>query len=92
MIEGLTEPGVTSLSPGPHKALHGLQPAATDRQRVQLGTAMSRSLLTNPYLLVLPGLLFAAFIILWPLVQLGQISLSDVKRFGQLRGFTNGTT
>ncbi|HEV7252489.1 MAG TPA: sugar ABC transporter permease [Mesorhizobium sp.] len=48
---------------------------------------MNRSLLTNPYLLVAPGFLLAAFIILWPLVQLGQISLSDVNRFGQIRGF-----
>lgn len=48
---------------------------------------MTRSPLTNPYLLVLPGFLLAAFIILWPLYQLGQISLSEVNRFGQLRGF-----
>ncbi|HEV7277380.1 MAG TPA: sugar ABC transporter permease [Devosiaceae bacterium] len=48
---------------------------------------MTRSPLTNPYLLVMPGFLLAAFIILWPLYQLGQISLSDVNRFGQLRGF-----
>jgi multiple sugar transport system permease protein len=49
---------------------------------------MQRSLLTNPYLLILPGFALAAFIILWPLVQLGEISISDVNRFGQLRGFT----
>lgn len=48
---------------------------------------MTRSPLTNPYLLVMPGFLLAAFIILWPLYQLGQISLSEVNRFGQLRGF-----
>lgn len=48
---------------------------------------MTRSPLTNPYLLVLPGFLLAAFIILWPLFQLGQISLSEVNRFGQLRDF-----
>lgn len=47
---------------------------------------MTRSPLTNPYLLVMPGFLLAAFIILWPLYQLGQISLSEVNRFGQLRG------
>ena len=49
---------------------------------------MNRSLFTNPYLLILPGFLLAAFIILWPLGQLGQISVSDVNRFGQLRGFS----
>jgi multiple sugar transport system permease protein len=48
---------------------------------------MTRSPLTNPYILVLPGFLFAAFIILWPLYQLGTISMSEVNRFGQLRGF-----
>lgn len=48
---------------------------------------MTRSPLTNPYVLVMPGFLLAAFIILWPLYQLGQISLSEVNRFGQLRGF-----
>ncbi|WP_404935052.1 carbohydrate ABC transporter permease [Nitratireductor sp. L15S-10] len=47
---------------------------------------MIRSPLTNPYLLILPGFLLAAFIILWPLYQLGTISLNDVNRFGQLRG------
>lgn len=47
---------------------------------------MIRSPLANPYVLVLPGFLFAAFIILWPLYQLGLISVSDVNRFGQLRG------
>jgi len=40
-----------------------------------------------PYLLVLPGFLLPAFIILWPLYQLGTISVSEVNRFGQLRGF-----
>jgi len=48
---------------------------------------MNRSAFTNPYVLVLPGFLLAAFIILWPLYQLGVISLSDVNRFGQLKGF-----
>lgn len=47
---------------------------------------MTRSPFTNPYLLVLPGFLLAAFIILLPLYQLGTISLSEVNRFGQLRG------
>lgn len=49
---------------------------------------MTRSPFTNPYVLILPGFLLAAFIILWPLYQLGTISLNDVNRFGQLRGFT----
>ena len=44
---------------------------------------MIRSPLTNPYLLILPGFLLAAFIILWPLYQLGTISLNDVNRFGR---------
>ncbi|MBS3650308.1 sugar ABC transporter permease [Pseudaminobacter sp. 19-2017] len=48
---------------------------------------MNRSFLTNPYVLVAPGFFLAAFIILWPLLQLGQISLSEVNRFGQLKGF-----
>jgi multiple sugar transport system permease protein len=48
---------------------------------------MTRSPLTNPYILVMPGFFLAAFIILWPLYQLGQISLHDVNRFGQLRDF-----
>ncbi|TPW30274.1 carbohydrate ABC transporter permease [Pararhizobium mangrovi] len=48
---------------------------------------MHRSALINPYVLVLPGFLLAAFIILWPLYQLGVISLSEVNRFGQLKGF-----
>ena len=48
---------------------------------------MTRPRLTNPYLLVLPGFLLSAFIILWPLWQLGAISLSEVNRFGQVKGF-----
>ena len=48
---------------------------------------MNRSLLTNPYLLILPGLFLAGFIILWPLVQITEIAGSEVNRFGQLRGF-----
>ncbi len=47
---------------------------------------MKRSPFANPYVLILPGFFFAAFIILWPLYQLGIISLSDVNRFGQLKG------
>lgn len=48
---------------------------------------MRRSLLTNPYLLILPGLFLAGFIIVWPLVQITEIAASEVNRFGQLRGF-----
>lgn len=48
---------------------------------------MNRSILTNPYVLIAPAFLLAAFIILWPLFQIGEISLSNVNRFGQLRGF-----
>ncbi|MET3925462.1 sugar ABC transporter permease [Devosia sp. 2618] len=48
---------------------------------------MNRSVFTNPYVLTAPAFLLAAFIILWPLFQIGEISLSDVNRFGQLRGF-----
>lgn len=43
-----------------------------------------------PYALVLPGFLLAAFIVLWPLWQLGVISVSEVNRFGQLRGSAGG--
>ena len=49
---------------------------------------MNRSIFTNPYVLTAPAFLLAAFIILWPLFQIGEISLNDVNRFGQLRGFS----
>lgn len=49
---------------------------------------MKRPILNNPYVLILPGFLLASFIILWPLYQLSVISLNDVNRFGQLRGFS----
>lgn len=49
---------------------------------------MNRSIFTNPYVLIAPAFLLAAFIILWPLFQIGQISVSDVNRFGQLRGLS----
>jgi len=41
-----------------------------------------------PYALILPSFLMAAFIILWPLKELVQISLHEVNRFGQLKDFT----
>lgn len=42
----------------------------------------------QPYLLILPSFLLAAFIILWPLWELGLIATHDVNRFGQLRDFS----
>lgn len=44
----------------------------------------------NPYVLVLPGLLVSGLIIVWPLVQLGILSASEVNRFGQIQGFAGG--
>lgn len=41
----------------------------------------------NPYVLIMPGLLVSALIILWPLGQLGVLSISEVNRFGQVAGF-----
>jgi len=41
----------------------------------------------RPYLLVAPGFLLSSFIVLWPLMQIGEISTGDVNRFGQVRGF-----
>jgi multiple sugar transport system permease protein len=43
--------------------------------------------LTSPYLLILPSFFLAAFIILWPLKELGEIATHEVNRFGQLRDF-----
>src|SRR5262245_33768497 len=42
-----------------------------------------------PYALTLPSLLLAAVVIFWPVYDLIQISMHDVSRFGQLRGFNN---
>jgi multiple sugar transport system permease protein len=44
--------------------------------------------LSSPHLLVLPSLLLAALIVLWPLGELVQIATHEVNRFGQLRGFS----
>ena len=55
---------------------------ATGTPRMQLGR------LANPYVLILPSFLLAAFIILWPLKELVQIATHDVNRFGQLRDFS----
>lgn len=40
------------------------------------------------YLLILPAFLLAALIVLWPLATITNISLHDVNRFGQLRGYS----
>lgn len=48
---------------------------------------MKRPLLANPYFLIFPSIMFAALIIILPLYQLGNISLSEVNRFGQIKGF-----
>ncbi len=42
----------------------------------------------QPYLLILPSFLLAAFIILWPLVELSLIATHEVNRFGRLRDFS----
>ncbi len=54
---------------------------AVPRRRHRQGRAV-------PYLLILPAFLLAALIILWPLATITNISLHDVNRFGQLRGFS----
>jgi multiple sugar transport system permease protein len=41
----------------------------------------------EPYLLIAPAFLMAALVILWPLGQLVELSLGEVNRFGQVRGF-----
>ncbi len=46
------------------------------------GGAVSRA-----YALILPSFLLAAFIIAYPLVDLGATSVHEVTRFGQVRGF-----
>lgn len=48
---------------------------------------MVNRILFNPYALILPGFLVSALIIVWPLAQLGQLSLSEVNQFGQIRGW-----
>lgn len=53
---------------------------------------MKRSILVNPYVLIAPGFLLSALIILWPLVEIMRIAVHDVSRFGILReyvGFEN---
>ena len=41
----------------------------------------------TPYLLILPSLLLAAAIILWPVGEIVALSVHDVNRFGIMRGF-----
>ncbi|MGP1395481.1 MAG: carbohydrate ABC transporter permease [Inquilinaceae bacterium] len=38
--------------------------------------------------MILPAFLLAALIVLWPLITIGNISLHEVNRFGQLRDFS----
>jgi len=59
-----------------------LSTAATDWK---LQMRLSNKL--NPYFLIMPGFLVSALIILWPLGQLGLLSVSDVNRFGQVKDF-----
>lgn len=48
---------------------------------------MSRPSTIAPLLLILPGFILASLIVLWPLWQLAVISVSEVNRFGQIRGY-----
>jgi len=48
---------------------------------------MRRSAGLVPYFLILPGLVIAGLIIVWPLAQLGLLSASAVNRFGIVQGF-----
>lgn len=48
---------------------------------------MSRASVNNPYWMILPGFLLAAFIVLWPLLQITELSLFNVTRFGKILGF-----
>jgi multiple sugar transport system permease protein len=48
---------------------------------------MNRKTSIAPYALIAPSFLLAAFIILYPLADIGTLSLHDVNRFGQMRGF-----
>jgi multiple sugar transport system permease protein len=41
----------------------------------------------TPYFLILPSFAMAAFIIVWPLYQITQLSVHDVNRFGIMRDF-----
>ena len=54
---------------------------------LQRGPVAHRPVLT-PYALVLPSFALAAFIILYPLLQLTVLASHEVNRFGQMRAFT----
>jgi multiple sugar transport system permease protein len=49
---------------------------------------LTARLLQNPYLLIAPSLLLAAFIILFPLGELALYATHDVSRFGKLQEFS----
>ncbi|MBN9307947.1 MAG: sugar ABC transporter permease [Devosia sp.] len=48
---------------------------------------MRAALRATPFLMILPSLLLAMFIIGYPIIDLAWTSLQQVSRFGQLRGF-----
>src|SRR6516225_7039421 len=56
---------------------------------LQPGPALGRWL--GPYLLILPSLILALWIIGYPIVDLANMSLHAVNRFGQIKGFTGFT-
>ena len=78
---------MAEISSSPHPPI---APAGTPISgRSQRGSAVPQlGRLASPYLLILPSFLLAAFIILWPLKELGEIATHDVNRFGQLRDFS----
>jgi multiple sugar transport system permease protein len=45
---------------------------------------------TTPWLLVLPSLVLAVAVIGYPLYEILRLSVADVSRFGQVRGFVGG--
>ncbi|MDA8248302.1 MAG: sugar ABC transporter permease [Rhodospirillales bacterium] len=52
------------------------------------GRAIRRA--ASPWLLVLPSLVLAVAVIGYPLYEIVRLSVSDVSRFGQVRGFVGG--
>jgi multiple sugar transport system permease protein len=51
---------------------------------------MTRKKLLFPYILISPSIIFASFIIIYPVFDLVNLSLNKVNRFGKLRGFNEG--
>ena len=51
---------------------------------------MKNKYLITPYCLILPSIIFASFIIIYPTYDLINLSLNKVNRFGKLRGFNEG--